>query len=83
MTAVTEPLAAPPPVDPDDPRHAIARAKGLEQPFITGGEDPIPAAALAEDRHYGRLLVAMVMVIVASGFVIGIVLALVGPAGGR
>ena len=42
MTAVTDPLSAPPPVDPDDPRHAIARAKGLEQPVITGGEDPDP-----------------------------------------
>jgi hypothetical protein len=83
MTAVTEPLAAPPPVDPDDPRHAIARAKGLEQPVITGGEDPDPGPALEVDRRYGRLLVAMVVVIVASGFVIGIALALVGPAGGR
>jgi hypothetical protein len=83
MTAVTDPLAAPPPVDPDDPRHAIARAKGLEQPVISGGEDPDPGTALAADRHYGKLLVAMVLVIVASGFIIGIALALVGPAGGR
>ena len=79
MTAVTEPLAAPPPVDPDDPRHAIARAKGLEQPVITGGEDPDPGPALEVDRRYGRLLVAMVVAIVAAGFIIGILLALAGP----
>ena len=43
----------------------------------------IPAAGLAEERHYGRLLLAMVVAIVASGFVIGTLIALIGPAGGR
>ena len=60
-----------------------ARAKGLQAPYIAGGEDPDPAAGIAEERHYVRLLVAMAAVIVASGFVIGTVIALVGPAGGR
>jgi hypothetical protein len=73
------------PPDPgayDDPRNARARAKGLEAPYIAGGEDPDPVAGLAEERRYGRLLVAMVIVIVGAGFVIGTVLALAGFGGG-
>lgn len=80
------PVAARPPADPDaydTPRNARARAKGLEAPYIVGGEDPQPARAAAEERRYWRLLVAMVLLIVASGFVIGTVIALAGPAGGR
>lgn len=67
----------------DDPRNAIARAKGLEAPFIEGGDDPSPQAALETDRKYGRLLLFMVIAIVASGFVIGTALAIVGPMTGR
>jgi hypothetical protein len=63
----------------DDPRNAIARAKGLEAPYIKGGEDPAPAAAIETDRKYGRLLVFMVISIVAAGFLIGTFLALIGP----
>lgn len=72
-----------PPPDPesfDAPRAVIARAKGLQAPYIAGGDDPDIGPALAEERRYGRLLVAMVITIVAAGFVIGIVIALVGPA---
>lgn len=74
------------PPDPevyDSPRAARARAKGLDAPYIAGGDDPDPAAGRADERRYWRLLVAMVVTIVASGFVIGTILALVGPAGGR
>jgi len=71
------------PVAYDSPRAVRARAKGLQAPYIAGGEDPDPAAALEADRHYGRLLVAMAMTIVASGFVIGTIIALLGPTGGR
>lgn len=80
------PVAARPPADPDaydSPRNARARAKGLDAPYILGGEDPQPAQAAAEERRYWRLLVAMVLLIVASGFIIGTVIALVGPVGGR
>jgi hypothetical protein len=73
----------PDPVAYDSPRAVRARAKGLQAPYIAGGEDPDPAAGLAEERRYGRLLVAMAVVIIASGFVIGTVIALLGPAGGR
>ena len=86
--AAVDPAAVPPalPPDPvayDSPRAVRARAKGLKAPYIAGGKDPDPAAGLAEDRHYGRLLVAMAVTIVASGFVIGTIIALLGPAGGR
>jgi hypothetical protein len=87
---VTAAATPPPPADPpvvadpeayDDPRNAIARDKGLEAPTISGGEDPDPDAGLAEERKYGRLLVAMVLVIVGAGFVIGTILALAGLGG--
>jgi hypothetical protein len=73
------------PPDPaayDSPRAVRAREKGLQAPYIAGGNDPDPAAGLAQDRRYIRLLLAMAIAIVASGFVIGTVLALLGPAGG-
>ncbi|MDF2734628.1 MAG: hypothetical protein K0S97_1251 [Chloroflexota bacterium] len=74
------------PPDPaayDSPRAVRARQKGLQAPYIAGGTDPDPAAGLAEERHYTRLLLGMAIAIVASGFVIGTVIALIGPAGGR
>jgi hypothetical protein len=74
---------APDPVAYDSPRAVRAREKGLQAPYIAGGEDPDPAAGLAEERRYVRLLVAMAVVIIASGFVIGTVIALLGPAGGK
>ena len=82
--AAAAPQTLPPdPVAYDSPRAVRARAKGLQAPYIAGGNDPDPAAGLAEDRHYVRLLVGMAIAIVASGFVIGTVIALIGPAGGR
>lgn len=74
------------PPDPaayDSPRAERARAKGLKTPYIPGGHDPEPAAGRAEERRFGRLLVIMVALIVASGFVIGTIVALLGPMGGR
>ena len=73
----------PDPLAYDSPRAVLAREKGLQAPYIAGGDDPDPAAGLAQDRRYVRLLVAMTVAIVASGFVIGTVIALIGPAGGR
>lgn len=85
---MTEPSARPHdlPPDPDaydSPRAVRARAKGLKAPYIAGGDDPDPAAGQAEERRYGRLLLAFAAAIVASGFIIGTLIALVGPAGGR
>jgi hypothetical protein len=86
MSAVTEPTprTSPIPADPeayDSPRAVRARQLGLDAPYITGGEDPHPAAALAEERKYGRLLLAMVLTIVGMGFVVGTILALAGLGG--
>jgi len=83
VPATPSPALPPDPVAYDSPRAVRARAKGLQAPYIAGGNDPDPAAGLAEDRHYGRLLLAMAITIIVSGFVIGTIIALLGPAGGR
>ena len=64
--------AAPDPAEYDTERNAAARARGLAAPYIAGGRDPDPEAGLAEERRYLRLLLIMVGVIIASGFVLGI-----------
>ncbi len=69
------------PADPaayDSPRAAQARARGLSTPYIPGGRDPDPDGARREERFYGRLLLAMVVIIVLSGFVLGIAASLAG-----
>lgn len=68
------------PPDPalyDSARARIARAKGLEAPYIAGGRDPVPETGLQEERHYGKLLIAMVLGLVLGGFVVGIAIAVV------
>jgi hypothetical protein len=82
VTETPSPPARPLPPDPDaydSPRAVRAREKGLDAPYIAGGADPDPGAALAEERRYGRLLIWMVVAIVASGFVLGLVVALFQP----
>ena len=79
------PLADDLPPDPaayDSPRAERGRAKGLQAPYISGGNDPGLAAARAEERRLGRILLAMVIAIVTAGFVIGIVVALLVPSAG-
>jgi hypothetical protein len=66
----------------DSPRAERARAKGLKAPYIAGGDDPDLAAAQVEERRLWRILIAMVVVIVSAGFVIGILVALLIPQGG-
>lgn len=82
-TPPTAPSLPPDPVAYDSPRAVRARQKGLQAPYIAGGYDPDPAAGLAEERRYLKLLVGMAVVIMASGFVIGTVIALLGPSGGQ
>jgi len=62
----------PDPAEYDSARAQIARAKGLEAPYIAGGRDPDPEAGLREERHYGKLLIAMVAALMFGGFIIGI-----------
>jgi len=79
----TTPPATPLPPDPDlydSPRAELARKRGLAAPYIAGGEDPNPEAALAVDRRYGRLLLWMVIVIILAGFVLGIAIAVAESA---
>jgi hypothetical protein len=80
MTEPQEPDRTLPP-DPeayDSPRATIARERGLSAPYIAGGRDPDPAKGRREERFYGRLLLAMVIVIVVAGFVLGIAAVLFG-----
>ncbi len=82
MTASPAQPRPPLPPDPeayDSPRSIRAREKGLPGPYISGGDDPGIAAARAEDRRLGRLLLLMVGLIVSAGFIIGIAVVLVGP----
>ena len=75
--AETVPGPLPPdPAEYDSARAQIARAKGLEAPYIAGGQDPDPQAGLEEERHYGKLLLWMVLALMFGGFVIGIALTL-------
>jgi hypothetical protein len=64
----------------DSPRAQRARAKGLEAPYISGGEAPDAPQALAEERRLGRWLLLMVVVIIAAGFVLGAIVALLMPS---
>lgn len=69
------------PPDPDaydSPRAAQARARGLAAPYIAGGLDPDFEAARREERRYLRILIAFVVVIVLSGFVLGLIAELLG-----
>lgn len=68
----------PDPAQYDEPRNVAARARGLDQPYISGGRDPDLAETLRRERRYTRLLVGMVLIIVALGFVLGIVAAIAG-----
>ena len=65
----------------EDERAASARARGLAAPYIAGGRDPQPDEGLREERFYGRLLILMVAIIVAAGFVLGIVANILATVG--
>jgi hypothetical protein len=76
--------AQPLPPDPDaydEVRNEHARKRGLAAPYIAGGRDPDPDAGRAEERRYLRLLLIMVVVIILSGFVLGILGNLISPGG--
>jgi hypothetical protein len=85
VTTSSEPSRDGLPRDPeayDSPRAERARAKGLKAPYITGGDDPGIARARAEERRLTRILLAMVIVIVSAGFIIGLVVAILAPSAG-
>jgi hypothetical protein len=75
------PAAGPLPADPeayDSPRAERARARGLSAPYIAGGRDPDPASARREERYYLRILVAMIVLVVLGGFVLGFLASALG-----
>lgn len=81
---VTEQPMAEIPADPDaydSPRASQARARGLAAPYIPGGLDPNPEEARRQERRDLRLLIAMVVAIVLSGFVLGYLAILLGLPG--
>jgi hypothetical protein len=72
------------PPDPDaydSARATQARARGLAAPYIAGGLDPDIEATRRKERRDMRLLIAMIVIIVLAGFVLGIVAKLLGFAG--
>ncbi len=76
------PASLPPdPVQYDAIRNEHARRRGLKQAYIGGGNDPELAETLRRERFYLRLLIAMVVLIVVVGFGLGIIEALMAPAG--
>lgn len=80
-TSAESPTSTDLPPDPDAydaPRASQARARGLAAPYIAGGDDPEIEQARSEERRFARLLVAMIVVIILAGFVLGIVAKLLG-----
>ena len=75
---VTAPVLPPDPETYDTERNQHARKRGLAAPYIAGGRDPEPAAGLAEERRYARLLIGMVVVLILFGFVVGIAATVLG-----
>ena len=74
-------MTAPLPPDPeayDEERNVHARKRGLSAPYIAGGRDPDPEAGRAEERRYLRWLIAMVVIFILSGFIVGIIGNLIG-----
>lgn len=79
--AEAPPVATELPPDPDaydSPRASQARSRGLAAPYIAGGEDPDLERTRAQERRLVRLLIAMIVIIVLSGFVLGIAASLLG-----
>ena len=81
MDPMTASTPTPLPPDPGAVRRAAqrdARRKGLEQPYIAGGEDPEIEETLRRERPYVQILIWMVVVIIAMGFVLGFIGAILG-----
>ncbi len=61
----------------DEARNVAARKRGLDQAYIAGGEDPELEETLRHERPYVRILIAMVVIIVLTGFVLGFIGAII------
>jgi hypothetical protein len=76
--SATRATGAPVPPQAYTARAEIAREKGLPGLYITGGDDPDIQQTVDRERPYVRLLVAMVIVIVIGGFILGLIGLVVG-----
>jgi hypothetical protein len=77
---VTDTNLTPLPPDPekyDEARNIAARKRGLEQPYIAGGDDPELEETLRRERPYVRILITMVVIIVLTGFILGFIGAII------
>jgi hypothetical protein len=81
LASSTDAALPPDPEAYDSERNAHARARGLAAPYIAGGRDPEPETGRREERFYGKLLLAMVGLIVFGGFALGIISSLLGLSG--
>ena len=77
-TATTDAALPPDPVLYDEPRNVMARRKGLEQPYIAGGEDPEIEETLRRERPYVQVLIWMIVIVIAMGFVLGTISSIIG-----
>ena len=73
MTNANRTPLPPDPEKYDEARNVAARRRGLEQPYIAGGEDPELEETLRRERPYVQILIAMVVIIVLTGFVLGFI----------
>ena len=73
-----DPDLAPDPDAYDAPRAVQARARGLAAPYIAGGDDPDIDRTRREERRSLRILIAMIVIVVLSGFVLGALQKLLG-----
>lgn len=73
-----EEALSPDPEAYDSPRAVQARARGLAAPYIAGGLDPDYETTRRRERRTMRLLIAMVVAVVLSGFVLGYIANLLG-----
>jgi hypothetical protein len=80
----TTPAAADLPADPaayDSERATHARARGLAAPYIAGGLDPDIEGTKRRERRDMRLLIAMIVIVILAGFVLGIIATMLGFPG--
>jgi hypothetical protein len=78
---VSDRPAEPLPPDPakyDEVRNEHARRRGLNAPYIAGGDDPDLDQELARERPYVRILLGMVGLIIFLGFFLGFLSAIIG-----
>ena len=80
MTDPTAPRLPPDPDAYDSPRNVAARNRGLDQAYIAGGDDPELEETMRRERPYVQILIAMVVIIVLLGFVLGFIGAILTTA---